>query len=561
MKLRFFYFILIMLMIAQSVMAAGVPTNLSLSATKTTITVEWSGDSDADNYFVYWGTSSGSLTNRTSVDDSLREYTITGLDSATTYYVAVSSYDNGDESDQSDIESISTLEDTGIPSTPTGFFTTGETGIRENAVTLKWDKNSESDLDHYNIYYSLTSGSDDNVVESYDANASGFSVSGLMSSVRYYFSITAVDTSDNESEKSDELIVDTLIDTLPPNAPKEISGLLSGTHSVTITIINGNSQMADFAGNIIYYGIDAGKLDSSLDIGNSFSYIIDDLPIGATGYFAASSYDFSGNESAATDEINVTVEETTRFLNQPDDFDGGCFIGSSAGESHIPFHILFLLIPWLFVFLKRNMMPLKVHMIFLTAAFCIFSSGDSFANDPPEMPGNNLAGVSVGYSIASESDFADYYGDNTFPVYGFYERFFSEHFSLGFESGFMKEKGYLLTESGDETKIRSKITLVPVSSSIKFNMKILPFVVGYIGAGPDYWYCQEETDEKDIHPEVEEWVGGYHASAGIRLYNTDKSFKGTGALLESTYSRIDRFGDNNTDIGGWAFKFGIFYHF
>jgi hypothetical protein len=177
------------------------------------------------------------------------------------------------------------------------------------------------------------------------------------------------------------------------------------------------------------------------------------------------------------------------------------------------------------------------------------------------MPGNNLAGVSVGYSIASESDFADYYGDNTFPVYGFYERFFSEHFSLGFESGFMKEKGYLLTESGDETKIRSKITLVPVSSSIKFNMKILPFVVGYIGAGPDYWYCQEETDEKDIHPEVEEWVGGYHASAGIRLYNTDKSFKGTGALLESTYSRIDRFGDNNTDIGGWAFKFGIFYHF
>lgn len=561
MKLRMTYFVLIMLMISQNVMAAGVPTNISLSATKTTITVEWSGDSDADNYFVYWGTSSGSLSNRASVDDSLREYTITDLEPATTYYVAVSSYDNGDESDQSDVESISTLEDTGIPSTPTGFFTTGESGIRENSVTLKWDKNTESDLDHYNIYYSATSGSEDNVVEANDSNASGFTVSGIISSFRYYFSITAVDTSDNESEKSDELIVDTLTDTLPPYAPKGISGLLSGTYSVTITISNGNSQMADFAGNMIYYGTVSGELDKSIDIGDSFSYNVDDVPIGATGYFAASSYDFSGNESATTDEISVTVEETSRFLNQPDDFDGGCFIGSSDEETSFPYQFLFLLLPTFFVCFKRDLIPSKVHVIILIAVSCIFSSGVSFANESPEMPGNNLMGVSVGYFIASESDFEDYYGDDTFPVYGFYERFINENISFELESGFMKEKGYLLTESGAETKIRTKMTLVPVSASIKFNMKILPFIVGYIGAGPDYWYCKEETDEEDVHPEVEEWVGGYHASAGLRLYNTDESFKGTGALIESTYSRIDRFGDNNTDIGGWAFKFGIFYHF
>jgi hypothetical protein len=360
-----------------------------------------------------------------------------------------------------------------------------------------------------------------------------------------------VDTSGNESEKSDQLIVDTLVDTLPPYAPKGISGLLSGTYSVTITIFNGNSEMADFAGNIIYYGTVAGELDKNLDIGNSFSYVIDDLPMGATGYFAATSYDFSGNESAATDEVNVTVEETTQFLNQPEDFDGGCFIGSSDDETGILFQLLFIMLPAFFGCLKR----------YQIAALCVFSSDVSFANESPEMPGNNLMGVSVGYFVASESDFEDYYGNDIFPVYGFYERFISEHFSFEFESGFMQEKGHLLTESGGETKIGSKITLVPVSSSIKFNMKILPYIVGYIGAGPDYWYCKEKTDEEDVHPEVEEWVGGYHAIAGVRLYNTDKSFKGTGALIESSYSRIDRFGDNNTDIGGWAFKFGIFYHF
>jgi len=560
MKLRLIYCFLFLL-IFQNVLAADVPSDVTLSATESTITVDWTGDSDADNYFVYWGTSSGNLSNRVTVDDSLTEYTITDLESATTYYVAVSSYDNSVESDQSDVESITTTEDTGVPATPTGFWITGESGIGENSVILKWDENTESDFDHYNIYYSMTSGSEDNVVEANDSNASGFTVYGLGSLVRYYFSITAVDTSGNESDKAEELIVDTLIDSLPPNAPQEISGLLSGTHSVTITIVDGNSQMADFAGNIIYYGTVSGELDSSIDLGDSFSYIIDDVPIGATGYFVASSYDFSGNESATTGEISVTVEETTRFLNQPDDFDGGCFIGSSEKETSLPFQLLFVLIPTLFVCLKRSMMPSKVNLIIIVAALLVFSSDISIAFETPEMPGNNLVGVSAGYCIPLESDFKDYYGEDIFPVYGFYERFISEYVSLELESGFIKEKGHLLTESGGETKIRSKITLVPVSSSIKLNMNILPYIVGYIGAGPDYWYCQEETDEENVHSEIEEWVGGFHAKVGVRLYNTDQKFKGTGALIESSYSQIDRFGDNETDIGGWAFKFGIFYHF
>ena len=55
MKLRLIFLISILLMIPQSTLASGVPTNVTLSATKTTITVTWSGDSDADNYFVYWG--------------------------------------------------------------------------------------------------------------------------------------------------------------------------------------------------------------------------------------------------------------------------------------------------------------------------------------------------------------------------------------------------------------------------------------------------------------------------------------------------------------------------
>jgi len=560
MKLRVI-FCFLFLLISDYVLAADVPTNVTLSATETTVTVDWTGDSDADNYFVYWGTSSGNLDNRVTVDDSVTEYTITELEPATTYYVAVSSNDNSVESDQSDVKSITTTEDTGIPSTPTGFSITSIDDIGENSVNLKWNQNSESDFDHYNVYYNTTSGSYDVFVEATDDDATLFTVSSLTDSSRYYFSISAVDTSDNESDKSDELIVDTLVDNLPPNKPAGFSGELSGAHSVTVTISNGNSQMADFDGNIIYYGTVAGDLENHIDIGNSFSYVIDDLPIGATGYFAASSYDFSGNEGATTDEISVTVEETSRFLNQPEDFDEGCFIGASDGNFHIPYQLLFLLASALILVMQRIIVPVKIQVIFLICAVCIFSSDVSIAEETPEMPGNNIIGLAVGYYIPAESDFEDYYGDDTFPVFGFYERFFSKHFSIELESGYMKEKGNLLTESGDKTSIRTKITFVPVSSSIKFNMKILPYVVGYIGAGPDYWYCKEKTDEGVEHPEIKEWVGGFHGKVGVRLYNTDEKFKGTGAVIESSYSQIDRFGDNKTDIGGWTFKFGLFYHF
>jgi hypothetical protein len=38
----------------------------------------------------------------------------------------------------------------------------------------------------------------------------------------------------------------------------------------------------------------------------------------------------------------------------------------------------------------------------------------------------------------------------------------------------------------------------------------------------------EETDAADVYPKVEEWVGGCHAKAGLKLYNTDPTFESAG---------------------------------
>lgn len=570
MKYRLIFCLLIFLIVPHLCFAiSSVPTNVTLSATLDTITVNWKGDADADEYIVYWGTSSDALNTSARVDDSVNEYTITGLDSGIIYYVAVSSVDGSVESEKSDVKSITTSSDTDAPDIPVGLGITDINDITESAVTLQWNTNSELDLDHYNIRYSTISGSYSSVIEAIDADASAFTVTGLTNAKRYYFTISAVDTSGNESENADELIVDTLVDILAPFTPDGISGQLSDFNNITITIVDGNSQMADYTGNIVYYGMVSGSLDHQEDIGKSFSFILDDLPDDTTWYFAASSYDANGNESSSTQEISVDVEDIVRFLNQPDEFDGGCFIGTANQSNNLAINlvnnwhslVLMFLLSGLVLILYVVSGISKKSKIVLMICVLVFSFSSMSHAEDFQVPGNNMIGVSAGYFIAAESDFKDFYGKDTIPVFAFYERTVSQYVSIDIETGFLKENGSLLTESGEKTGIDSDITIIPVSASLKFNVEIMPYVIGYIGVGPDYWYCKEETDNDATHPEIKEWVGGFHGKAGFKLYNTDELYKKTGVIVESSYSQIDRFGDNKTDIGGWTFKFGFFYQF
>jgi len=320
MKYRVIYGLLLFIVLPSFCTAASTaPTNITLSVDMNTITVAWVGESDTDEYVVYWGISSNNLNTNARIDDSITEYTITGLDLGTTYYIAVSSVDGSSESEKSETQSITISSDIEAPATPEGLKITSVNDITMSTISLKWNKNSESDLDHYNIRYGMASGSYDSVVEAQSSDTSQFTLSGLANSQRYYFTISAVDVSGNESANVDELIVDTQEDNLPPYRPGGISGTLSNANEITIDILNGNSQMADYAGNQIYYGNLSGNLDNVMDIGKKFSFVLSDLANGTTWYFAASSYDHNGNESTLTSEISVSTSE-----------DGGssCFIST-----------------------------------------------------------------------------------------------------------------------------------------------------------------------------------------------------------------------------------------
>ncbi len=70
-------------------------------------------------------------------------------------------------------------------------------------VRVRWDANGESDLSGYKIYYGTSSGSYDDVIDV--GNVTSFLIDSLVVKTNYFFTLTAYDSSGNESSFSEEV--------------------------------------------------------------------------------------------------------------------------------------------------------------------------------------------------------------------------------------------------------------------------------------------------------------------------------------------------------------------
>ncbi len=86
------------------------------------------------------------------------------------------------------------------PAAPTGLSVTGG----ELIVSLNWNDNGEGDLDGYNVYRSVTSGSGYIKLNGAALSNSLYSDDTVIGGQTYYYVVTALDTSSNESGYSDE---------------------------------------------------------------------------------------------------------------------------------------------------------------------------------------------------------------------------------------------------------------------------------------------------------------------------------------------------------------------
>ncbi len=67
------------------------------------------------------------------------------------------------------------------------------------------------------------------------------------------------------------------------------------------------STSTNLAGYKVYMGTASGRYGTPLDVGNVTSYVVSNLTVGTTYYFAVTSYSSSGSESTPSNEVSKSI--------------------------------------------------------------------------------------------------------------------------------------------------------------------------------------------------------------------------------------------------------------
>ncbi len=180
---------------------------------------------DVSGYTIYYGLSSGSYPFSEDVGN-VTQYSLDNfsLSEGTTYYFMVRAYNASGESGDSNVTTyaVPSLGDTTPPLSPGGV--TGE--IVNEEILLAWNASSEIDISMYRVYYGTSTR---NYGLPIPVEGTEYSITGLEPSVPYYFAVTAVDTSGNESGYSSPEIVKTIsVDFVAGDLQSKIFGAVSG---------------------------------------------------------------------------------------------------------------------------------------------------------------------------------------------------------------------------------------------------------------------------------------------------------------------------------------------
>ncbi|MFC2059965.1 hypothetical protein ACFLTZ_02575 [Chloroflexota bacterium] len=277
--------------------APAVPNGLIATAGDTQVSLDWNdnSESDLDGYNIYRGLSSGNYTSIESLWTS-SNYTDTGLTNDVTYYYVVTAVDNVTaESSYSD-EASATPGDP-PPAAPNNLVATPG----DKQVSLGWDDNTEGDLDGYNVYRSLTSGSGYSKINGSLLSTSNYTDTGLTGGETYYYVVTAVDTLANEGGYSSEANA-TPTDP-PPAAP---NNLVATPGDKQVSLGWDDNTEGDLDGYNIYRGLSSGNYTQIESLWASSSYTDTGLTGGVTYYYIVTAVDLGSNESASPDEVSAT---------------------------------------------------------------------------------------------------------------------------------------------------------------------------------------------------------------------------------------------------------------
>jgi len=230
-------------------------------------------------------------------------YTDTGLTPSTSYTYTVKARDtssNHNETTASSPASATTDADTTPPAAPTGLMASAG----DSTVSLDWNDNGEGDLAGYNIYRSTTSGSGYSQINGSLVLNSDYTDNTVTNGTTYYYVVTAVDISSNESADSSEASA-TPQDTDAPSAPTGLTAI--GDDQVVWLGWDDNSE-SDLEGYNVYRSTTSGsgyvKLNGTLLSSSDYNDI--DVTNVTAYYYVVTAVDTSFNESVYSSEVSAT---------------------------------------------------------------------------------------------------------------------------------------------------------------------------------------------------------------------------------------------------------------
>lgn len=281
----------------------AAPTGLTANPGLGEVVLDWDDNPEPGvTYAVYIASSATgpwTLVDETAVST----YTVTGLLASTTYWFRVTAEDgSGNVSDPSTSVSATTdtpTVDTTPPAAPTGLGAVGGAG----QITLDWNNNGEGDLASYRVKRGTVTGGPYTTVAS--PTASAYVDTGLAASTTYFYVVTAVDTSGNESSNSAQASATTnaSADVTAPDVP---TGLTATAGNTQITLNWTDNTEDDFDHYLVYRATASGGPYTQIASRTVSSYTNTGLTNGTTYWFKVSAVDTSGNESAQSGAVSST---------------------------------------------------------------------------------------------------------------------------------------------------------------------------------------------------------------------------------------------------------------
>lgn len=283
----------------------AAPTGLVATAVSSTrVDLDWDDNTEPDlaGYKIYRSETAGGPYSLVDSGISTSDYSDTSAVPSTTYYYVVKAVDTSyNESDYSNEDSATTPGDTTPPAAPTNL----SASAGDSTVSLDWDDNTEGDLDSYNVYRSTTQGSGYTSIATGVAN-SDYIDNTVTNGTTYYYVVTAVDTSSNESAYSNEASTTPEGDVTPPAAPTNLAAT-AGNNSVSLNW-DDNSE-PDLDSYNVYRDTTAGGPYTQIASGVATSDFVDNtVTNGTTYYYVVTAVDTSTNESSNSNEASVTPQ-------------------------------------------------------------------------------------------------------------------------------------------------------------------------------------------------------------------------------------------------------------